>query len=299
MPPINRQHAIPRRVQRGCIAQTFITLALILAGVMALCISTIMVYWIVPPPSLNILVMGLDAREGEGRGTRSDSIMIVGLKGLNMNIASIPRDLFIHVPGYSNAQRINTINALGEIQQTGNGPRLLQDSIEANFGIRPARYVRLDFNGFKQMIDAVGGVTIDVPTRIYDPAYPTTNYGTMTVTFEAGRQHFNGERALIYARTRHQDDDYRRAERQQQVIIAFAQKAIIPIYWPSLIHAIIQNVDTNLSPIDVLRAIPSVMVGIFNTEQFVIDREYIRAGNGGASPHYELVNPIFSELFGN
>lgn len=295
MTPINK-HPIPHRVQRGCVAQTFITLGLIGASLLVLCLSTIAVYWLVPPPALNIVVMGLDAREGEGRGTRSDAVMLVGLKGLNLNIASIPRDLFIQVPGYSNPQRINTINALGELQQTGGGPRLLQDSLEASFGIRPARYIRLDFNGFIQMIDAVGGVTVDVPYRIYDPAYPTNTYGTMTATFEAGQQHLNGERALIYARTRHQDDDYRRVERQQQVIVAFAQKAVIPIYWPALISAIVQNVDTNLSPIDALRALPSVMVGMFNAEQFVIDRDYIVAGG---IPNYAIVNPIFEAMFGN
>jgi LCP family protein required for cell wall assembly len=298
MTPITK-HPIPNRIQRGCVARTFITLGLLFASLLILCLSTMAVYWIFPPPSLNILVMGLDARAGEGRNTRSDSIMVVGLKGLKINIASIPRDLFIRLPNQNDSTRINTINAIGEAQVIGSGASLLRQSIEFSFDIDIDNYIRLDFNGFHQIIDAVGGITVDVPYRIYDPNYPTMNYGTMAITFEPGKQHLNGERALIYARTRHQDDDYRRAERQQQVIIAFAQKAVIPIYWPALLQAIIQNVDTNLSPIDVLRALPSVMGGLFNVEQFVIDRDYISAGSRGAVPNYDLVKPIFADLFGN
>lgn len=292
------QQPIPRRVQRGCVAKTFIIMGVSVATLLILCVSTLALYWIIPPPTLNILVMGLDAREGEGRGTRSDSIMLLGLKGLKLNMASIPRDLFIRMQQNNDSIRINTINALGELQQEGYGPTLLKTSIEHSFNIEIDNYVRLDFNGFQQIINAVGGITVDVPYRIYDPAYPTANHGIIAITFEQGRQHLDGERALIYARTRHQDDDYRRTERQQQVIIAFAQKAVIPIYWPALTQAIIQNVDTNLSPIDILRALPSIMGGLFNHEQFVIDRDYIQAGSRGAIPNYERVNPIFQDLFG-
>lgn len=298
MAPIHKQ-PIPNRIQRGCVAKTFVIIGVSVATLLILCVSSLAIYWIMPPPSLNILVLGLDAREGEGKSTRADSIMILGLKGLNMNIASIPRDLFIRMRGANVSHRINSIHTLGEIQGEGLGPILLKDSIEISFDIEISRYIRMDFNGFKQIIDAVGGITIDVPRRIYDPAYPTMNYGTIAVTFEVGKQHLDGERALIYARTRHQDDDYHRTQRQQQVIIAFAKKALLPIHWPALAQAIIQNVDTDLSPIDVLRALPSVMIGVFNVEQFVIDRNYISAGTNGAIPNYALVNPIFADLFGH
>src|SRR5690606_14084290 len=143
-------------------------------------------------------------------------------------------DVFIRVPNYRDSQRINTINALGESTEAGTGADLLRESIALSFDVTPTHYVRLDFDAFRQMIDAVGGVTIDVPYAIVDNAFPTADYGTQTVRFEAGQQHMDGETALIYARTRHQDDDYRRAERQQQVLSALARRAANPLRWPAL-----------------------------------------------------------------
>jgi hypothetical protein len=89
----------------------------------------------------------------------------------------------------------------------------------------PIHYVaQINFDGFAAIIDAVGGVTIDVPRAIVDDAYPTPDFGVTQVSFEPGRQQMDGQRALIYARTRHADSDFGRAERQQQVINALFDK---------------------------------------------------------------------------
>lgn len=82
----------------------------------------------------------------------------------------------------------------------------------------------INFDGFKKIIDIIGGIEIDVPRPIYDPAYPTEDYGTIEVSFDTGRQWMDSERALIYARTRHADSDFGRNQRQQQVLMAIFQR---------------------------------------------------------------------------
>ena len=248
---------------------------------------------------MTILVMGVDARPGEGYLTRTDSIMLVGLKpaGFRASLLSIPRDLMISVPYYG-SQRINTINMLGEQEQPGYGPDLLSQSIALSFGVQPDRYVRLNFEAFVDLIDAVGGVTIEVDRAVIDYAYPTADYGTITVQFDVGREHMNGERALQYARTRHSDDDYFRAGRQQQVF-----RRLQPKIAQSLALACryqrsgMRHIDTDLSPFDMIAMAPVVLANAGGFDQMVIDRDYIRPVRGGASPDYEKLAPWIDERF--
>jgi hypothetical protein len=84
----------------------------------------------------------------------------------------------------------------------------------------------LDFQCFRTSVDAVGGVTINVPRAIVDPSYPTDDYGTKVVKFEPGVQKMDGERALEYARTRHADNDFQRMQRQQLVVEAMREQLL-------------------------------------------------------------------------
>src|SRR5207248_1363802 len=102
----------------------------------------------------------------------------------------------------------------------------LRETIERNFGITLNHYAVVDFNCFRGAVDALGGVTVDVPRLIYDPSYPTDDYGYMLVTFEPGRQWLDGERALEYARTRYGDTDFGRMRRQQQLLTALRDQAL-------------------------------------------------------------------------
>lgn len=250
-------------------------------------------------PHTDILVLGVDSRPGEGWVARADSVILVGIdpRRFNLTMLSIPRDLSIDVPGYG-LQRINTVNMLGEMEAPGRGPALTAEGIIQSFGVTPDRYVRLDFNGFVRLIDAVGGITINVENRIYDWAYPTADGGTMEVEFPAGVQHMDGERALIYARTRHADDDYRRAERQQQVISALLGRLIIPLNWPSVAAALLQSVDTDLNILDMILLAPPVLVNGGRGQNLVIDRDYITATAGGvAVPDYARIAPWLEAYF--
>ena len=252
----------------------------------------VILYLMFPPPHTDILILGVDSREGEGWTTRADSIILVGVDPASLSVAmmSIPRDLSVNVPDYG-LQRVNTVNMLGEMEAAGNGPILTQAAIEESFGVAPDRYVRLNFEGFVALINAVGGVTIDVEKSLIDYNYPTADYGVTTVEFTAGRQHMDGERALIYARTRYADDDYQRAGRQQQVVSALLGKLIVPIYWPSAMVALNQAVDTNLTLWDMLTLAPPVVLGGPSSARLTIDRERISATAAGvAIPDYAQIN---------
>ncbi|MCU0498355.1 MAG: LCP family protein [Anaerolineae bacterium] len=294
--PIRLTTATPPR-RRGCFGSCFavVLISLLCSGLS--CILSLTLYLFFPPAPLDLLVMGIDARPGEGLATRADTIMIVGLQpsSFSVSVLSIPRDVFIDVPGYG-LQRINTINVLGEQSDSG-GPSLFNAAIERNFAIGIDRYVRLDFQAFIRLIDAVGGITVDVPERVVDYNYPTLDGGTMIVEFQTGPQLMDGQRALIYARTRHQDDDYRRAARQQEVIQALAAKLLNPIYWGPALQVIEQSIDTDLSAWDLLQMLPVIAVRGGRFETRVIDRADLRLSGGVNVPNYDRLRAWIDPRF--
>jgi LCP family protein required for cell wall assembly len=262
------------------------------------CGLTLLTYLVFPPAHVDVLILGVDGRGGEGFVSRTDSIMLLGINPahLRTSILSFPRDLFIDVPGYG-AQRINTVNVLGDQQKAGGGPELLTAAINQDFGVQVDRYARLDFQGFVELIDAVGGVTIDVERSIVDDNYPTEDGGVTTIRFDSGVQHMDGERALIYARTRHADDDYFRAARQQQVVSALLGRMAIPVYWPAAVSVLNRSLETNLTVIDMALLAPPVLLNIGRYERLVIDRDYVIGGADGVIPNYEKVLPWLEGRF--
>ncbi len=261
-----------------------------------------LIYLLFPPDPVNLLIMGVDARPGQRYLTRTDSIMLVNVNParLDVTLLSIPRDVFIYVPGYGE-QRINTINVLGEQEAEGSGPALLKASFKESFGVTVEKYIRLDFGGFVALVDAVGGVDIDVPKLIIDYDYPTADGGTMTVRFDPGVEHMDGERTLQYARTRHQDDDYQRATRQQQVVDAVVKKLSNPRYigrWPGVWQAFQDHTDTDLSTWDMLRLAPGVLFGWPGRDQRVLQRaDLIGMAAGYWRPDYDRLNPWIAQHF--
>jgi LCP family protein required for cell wall assembly len=265
-------------------------------------VGLLLVSLVLFPAPKDVLILGVDARPGERYLTRTDSVMLLNVSParLRVTLLSIPRDVFIQVPGYGE-QRINTINVLGEQEAEGSGPALVKASIAESFGVRVEHYVRLDFRGFVALVDAVGGVDIDVPKLIVDYEYPTHDGGVMTVRFEPGRQHMDGERALQYARTRHQDDEYQRAGRQQQVIDALVKKLANPLHataWPRVWRAIQNHTDTDMNTWDMLRLAPGLLLGWPGREQRVLQREDLVGMKAGYwIPNYERLLPWIEERF--
>ncbi|MBZ0276535.1 MAG: LCP family protein [Anaerolineae bacterium] len=281
------------RKNMGLILVILVLFPVFVSGVWAV------LYLVFPPPHLDILVLGLDDRQSTHFAGRTDAIILLGVDParLSVSLLSIPRDLFLNVPDYG-MQRVNTINALGEQAEQGSGPRLLTASIAQNFGIAVDRYVRLDFRGFVALIDAVGGVTIDVERVIVDDTYPTADGGVISVRFESGVQQMDGERALIYARTRHSDDDYRRASRQQQVLSALALKLRNPLRWPDVIRILGESVDTNMNIGDMIAIAPPLILNAGRFDQLVINRDYIEGTAAGhAVPAYDRIVPWLEGRF--
>jgi len=296
--PTPFHHRQRRRQRLGCI----LGCALLILAPLG-CISAFLLgYILFPPAPLDLVILGVDARPGQGYLTRTDSVMVLNITPAEgkVTLLSIPRDVFINVPGYGE-QRINTINMLGEQEAEGSGPALLKASIQQSFGVGVEHYVRLDFGGFVALVDAVGGVDIDVPKLIIDYEYPTPNGGVMTVRFDPGREHMDGERALQYARTRHQDDEYQRAGRQQQIVDALIKKLANPLHvttWPRVWRAIQDHTDTDLSTWDMLRLAPGLLLGWPGREQRVLQREDLIGMKAGYwIPNYEQLLPWIEERF--
>ena len=176
--------------------------------------------------AINILLLGSDRRPGENWQNRSDAIMVMRLEPARQRIAllSFPRDLIVNVPGYGYA-RINATTVYGEIYpELGGGLELARSTVSELLGLPIHYVVRADFNAFMTAIDAIGGVDLVVESELYDPEYPTLDYGYTVAHFLPGLQHFDGATALMYARLRHTDSDYHRTRRQQQVIQAIMQR---------------------------------------------------------------------------
>src|SRR5687767_10525458 len=181
----------------------------------------------VGPPTFTFVALGVDQRD-DREIPRTDTIMIgqVDLRAPRVSLVSIPRDLLVEIPGFG-MDRINTAYVYGEqFKEPGGGIGLLQRTIEKSFGIQIDHFGLVDFQCFRTTIDAVGGVTINVPRAIVDPRYPTEDYGTKLVKFETGIQRMNGERALEYARTRSADSDFHRIQRQQLIIAAMRDQVL-------------------------------------------------------------------------
>lgn len=177
------------------------------------------------PPTgqaITVLLLGIDRRPGEAFASRADAIIVARIEPERRRVAllSLPRDLVVPVPGWG-WSRINAAMVYGELDATlGGGIALTRRTVSEWLAIPIDYTVIVDFTGFIGAIDAIGGVTIDVPVELYDPLYPTMDYGYTVAHFLPGVQHMDGARALMYARIRHMDSDWERMKRQQTVIIA-------------------------------------------------------------------------------
>jgi|FLYN01.1.fsa_nt_gi LCP family protein required for cell wall assembly len=261
-----------------------------------------------------VLMMGLDRRPGEtGLAYRTDTMMLVSIDphSNTVGILSLPRDLYVEVPGYSALQRINSAMVLGELQRPGYGPTLAMQTAQYNFGIRVHDYVAVDFRAFITLVDAIGGIEVDVPYTINDPQYPNMYYGYEPFYLPAGFHHLDGATALKFARTRHQTSDFERAERQQQVLYAIRDRILdlemlpqLIVQSPTLLSQLSENVYTGLTLDQMiqlawyLKEIPPE-----NIRTGVVDARYTMGymtpeGASVLVPNRALIGPLMVEVFG-
>lgn len=206
---------------------------------------------------VNILLLGIDKRPGEVYA-RTDTMILVTVdpNTKTAGMLSIPRDLWVSVPGYYE-DRINKAFFLGQQDgYPGGGPALAMKTIQYNLGVPVHFYVQVDFNGFEQIVDTLGGIDINVLETIDDPLYPDNYYGYEPFYLEAGQHTLNGHDTLRYARTRHTSgSDFSRARRQQQVLLAIRDKALqlgmVPKI-PELWNTMAGTVETDLQLVDIV-----------------------------------------------
>ena len=221
---------------------------------------------------------------------------------------TIPRDLYVPIPAPGAGEnRINTANFYGDqTNYPGGGPALAKKTIEYNFGIPIHYYVLIDFNGFRKIIDAMGGIDVNVPQAIDDPEYPTEDYGVMHLQIPAGMQHMDGELALKYARTRHTDSDFGRSQRQMQVVLAARDKALkinALAQAPQLLQQLRDTIETDMMPEQMLALAPiaaQVRSDNIKTRSIDLNTAYEIKLNTGADvlwPDREKISAMLEELF--
>lgn len=201
-----------------------------------------------------VIVGGLDSRE-EGQPENSDVLMLarVDLQARTVRAISIPRDLYIEIPGFG-ADKITRAYDFGSKAQNGKfkaGAELMKATIEQSFGIEVDSVVLTTFHGFEAIVDAFDGVEVDNPYELTDNEYPTLDYGYTSIYFPAGVQTLDGEQALQFCRTRHQDGDPGRVMRQHLVLRALLDRATDPHYADTLWDLVKENkkkVKTDMGP---------------------------------------------------
>ena len=196
-----------------------------------------------PPNSpFYMVVMGEDTRPGEIRA-RSDTLIIayVDPPRKRISMLSIPRDSRVEIPGHG----MNKINAAAQI----GGAKLTIETVKLLTGLPITHYLELDFNGFRDIVNAVGGVTVNVPYSINDSKAANHVPGANVV--HKGVQKLDGDHALTFVRSRQfADGDFTRIKDQQVFIKALAKQVLQPgniVNIPKIVTAIESNVYTDLT----------------------------------------------------
>ncbi len=201
---------------------------------------------------INILLAGIGGDGHEG-AYLADTIILVSLKPSTNEAAtiSIPRDLYTEIPGYG-WRKINNALAFGrESDYPGGGEALLTDVVSKITGLTIHYYARIDFAGFKKIIDDLNGIDIYIDNSFDDYEYPDYNYGIQHISFKKGLEHMNGERALQFVRSRHgtngEGSDFARSKRQQKVLLALKEKifSVRTITSPSAIISVLDDLGNH------------------------------------------------------
>jgi LCP family protein required for cell wall assembly len=238
----------------------------------------------------NILLLGVDQRDDErdlNVPARSDTLILVRIdpKAKSAGMISFPRDLWVDIPGFGQG-RLNTAYTLGELRKLeGGGAGLAKRTIEQNFGLRVDYYARVDFRGFEQVVDTLGGVVVDVERPIKDDEYPTDNYGVRRLYVPGGLQFMDGRMALMYARSRHSENDFGRMRRQQRVLFAVRQRALqlnMLARAPSLVGQARDMVGTDLNVGQLIRlAKLAQQIDSERVNSMLVDATFVRESRTG------------------
>lgn len=209
----------------------------------------------------NFLLLGTGGKFHDG-GNLTDSIIVASLDNESklMTMLSIPRDLFVQNEEIVDS-RINEIyfNAKSKLGSSAAGLEYMKKKVEEIVGVPIHYWVKIDFQGFKDLVDALGGIDIEVKDAIYDPFYPKDGtYLYEPFSISPGLHHMDGEVALKYARSRKTTSDFDRAARQQQILYAIKDQALKTDTLLSkekiknILTALKENIETNIKVQEIL-----------------------------------------------
>lgn len=218
---------------------------------------------------INILLLGIGGEGHEG-ALLTDTIILASVKPSTgqVSMLSIPRDLAVDLPQYG-IRKINNANAFGkQINYVGGGEQLTVDVVSKITGQTIQYFGRIDFAGFKKIVDDLGGININVANAFTDYEYPNNNFGYQTITFKTGGQKMNGDLALKFARSRHgnngEGSDFARSRRQQLILEGIRGKAfslgtvINPVKIGSVLSSLGSHTRTNMEVWELLRLVRMV-----------------------------------------
>jgi LCP family protein required for cell wall assembly len=261
-----------------------ILLRLVLLVLLA-CGALVAAALLLTPTRESVLILGSDARPDEltrGEVGRTDTLLLFVADRATPRLAmvSVPRDLWVPIPGYGQ-ERVNAAYEMG-------GSQTAKQTVSNVLAQRVDRYALIGLQGVRDVVDAAGGVDITVTQAIHDDAYPTDDYGYQTVDIPAGRQHMDGDTALKYARTRHQDSDFGRIARQQQVLAAVRSAMLNPLNWPrtpAVFVAVSRSIKTDVSPLDAIAIGAAMLRDPGDPDHLVIDTNLVTpvTGQDGAA----------------
>lgn len=207
--------------------------------------------------TINCLLIGLDRRPGTGGGGRTDTLIIAVIdRGSDhVGLISVPRDLYVMIPDVGPG-RINAVNSLS-YRAGRDGTEALKRVIQDTLAIPIHHTIAVDLGLFERAVDAVGGVTVDVPCPIVDNFIdPREETGRRLLDVRAGRQHMNGVTAAMYVRSRHGRSDWDRARRQQAVLLGLRARLLsvgglgrLPALWEQFG----ESVQTDMSRLDLFQ----------------------------------------------
>jgi LCP family protein required for cell wall assembly len=257
---------------------------------------------------VTVLVLGIDERKQETGPFRTDTMLILTIDPASKTagMLSIPRDLWVQIPAMDTDGKINVAHFLGDAYgYPGGGPALARVTVQENLGIPIDYTLRVNFDAFETVVNAIGGVEICVPETIDDPEYPAyDNYGFDPLHIEAGCQQMNGALALKYARTRHSGTDFDRSKRQQQVLLAIRDKVVtenllpqLVAQAPTLLDTLQAAVKTDLSLDQMIQlAKLATQIDPRNIKQATIDENMVVGYNTPTDPPQNVLVPIRDKI---
>ncbi len=266
-----------------------------------------------PPPlpplsdngTINFLLIGSDKRPGGSFRTDTLLVVILWPQQGQVSMISIPRDLWIYIPTVG-MQRINTAYQSGELYgYPGGGPGLLRDTISYNLGIRIDHTAMVEFDGFRRIVDTLGGIDVPVSCpytdwRLIDPSYDPNNANNWALyTVQPGLDHMDGDLALWYARSRLKSSDFDRGRRQQEVlrsIFAQALRTDTLSRIPQLYADFASAIKTDLGLGDILKlALFAPRLSNANIRSYYIRPPYVSAWVTPGGADVLLPNPAALE----